>query len=445
MIVKKIPILSERQQLNEIAASYSNGSHSLFGPSSAHMWAVCAGSLIPNVLSTDPGNLYAATGTIAHWVSEIWLRTGKKPKNLIGTKHFVGDFDVEITHEMMDYVQSSVDRCMWLPGRHLIEQHLFFGTGLDLMPIARQGGTMDFAALVPGHGKLVDHKYGIADQIFAKNNFQLMLYALLVWLEWDWMYDFKSFTIFVHQPRLNHFDEWNVSVNELMQFAGWIRERARQAWRLNAPRTPDPHACRYCKVRSTCAANLKMQFALSNGDLDDAFHEQTVDDLTSFLRSIDDEFGPFRPPLGHIPTLDTYHLSVITPYRTMVEAWWNAASAELLKRGLSGEGIGNQKIVLSSKNRVWKSEAAASAFLIDQGVPQYAATQIKSASPAEAVRQLVKLGKTKEEAAELLAKFIERPPGEPTLAPLSDRRQELVIAPASAWRDESSTTETEEY
>lgn len=408
------------------------------------MWAVCAGSLVPNILATDSGNLYSATGTVAHWVSEIWLRTGARPSALVGTTQEVQGFKILIDHEMMDYVQSSVDRCLYLPGRHLIEQHLTYGTYMPIMPIDNQGGTMDFAALQIGHGRIIDHKYGIADQIFAKNNFQAMLYAILVYIDWDWMYAFKSFTLVIHQPRLNHFDEWEVSVEELLIFAGWIKERARQAWRLNAPRTPHPHACRYCKVRSTCVANLKMQGDLTSGDLDAAFAEQTIDDLQAFKNTLEDDFGPYRPPLGHIPTLDTEQLAVIVPYKTMVSSWWNAASDELLARGLRGEDIGHQKIVLSSKNRIWKSGAAAGAFLKDKGVPQYIANPVGVISPAQAVNELVKLGHTKAEAAALLESFIDKPPGDPTLAPLSDRRQELVIAHASAWSNETATTDDEE-
>ena len=399
---------------------------------------------MPNLLAADSPNLYSATGVVAHALSERWLRTGIKPRHAIGKIDIVDGFEVKIDHEMLDYVQSSVDRCMYLPGRHLIEQRLRFSDYLQVMPIPHQGGTLDFCAMVPGHARLVDHKYGIAEPILAKNNFQLMLYALLLYIEWDWMYDFKSFTLAIHMPRLNHFDEWEISTEQLLVFAGWIKERARQAWRLNAPRTPEPHACRYCKVRSTCAANLKMQFALSSGDTFDAFHEQTVDDLSSFLQSIDDEFGAYRPPLAHIPTLDTEKLAILTPYKPMVEAWWNAAAGELLARGLRGEAIGEQKIVRSSKKRVFKDDYAALAFLVEQGVPQSAMMEQAMKSPAEAVRQLVMLGKTKAEAEEMIFDYCVKPPGEPTLAALSDKRQALVIDSPQAWRDETATTDDEE-
>lgn len=444
MKTRIIPIKSETQQLTEIAESMRHAAHSIFGPSSAHMWAICAGSLIPNILTKDPGNIYAATGSVAHWVSEVWLRTGKKPKHLLGTWKVVDDFIVEIDHEMMDYVQSSIDRCINRPGRHLIEQRLRFTNFMPIMPISHQGGTMDFAVLNPGHAYVIDHKYGIAEEIMAENNFQAMLYALLLYIEWDWMYSFKSFTLAIHQPRLNHFDEWTVSVEDLLIFAGWIKERARLAWRLNAPRTPEPHACRYCKVRSTCAANLKMQFALSNGDIDDAFHEQTVSDLQSFLNSIDDEFGPFRPPLAHIPTLDTEKLAIITPYRTMVNAWWNAAQEELLRRGLQGEDTGKQKIVLSSKHRVFKDEIRALAIMADNGVMPGVMHTESIVSPAKAVEMLVRKGKSKEEAWAILADVVIKPKGTPTLAALSDKRHALVIDSPGNWRDETPNREDEE-
>ena len=128
----------------------------------------------------------------------------------------------------------------------------------------------------------------------------------------------------------------------------------------------------------------------------------------------------------------------------MIDAWWNAAKDELLARGLRGESIGEQKIVRSSKNRVFKDDYAALAFLVEQGVPQSAMMEQAMKSPAEAVRQLVMLGKTKAEAEEMIFDYCVKPPGEPTLAALSDKRQALVIDSPQAWRDETATTDDEE-
>lgn len=432
---------NHRVALAAIAAAYRNGNHSAFGPSSAHMWAVCAGSLVPNLKARDTPNVYSAYGTIAHLLSEMWLRERKKPRRMLGLKMIEQGFEITVDHEMMDYVQSSVDRCILLPGHQVVEQHLKFPDGF--LPIPNQGGTMDFAAMQMGHGRVIDHKYGVADQIFALNNFQGLLYALLLFFEWDWMYSFQTFDIVIHQPRLNHYDEWTISRDDLMQFAGFIRERARLAWRINAPRTPDPHACRYCKVRTTCTANLAMQFMLSMGELDRAFDELTIDDMGAFRRSISESSDHFNPPLAHIPTLTTEDLAKIIPYRPMVSSWWEAAEVDLTRRAQAGAETPGRKLVEGVKHKQFKDREKAVIFLAQHGVPEEVMMEKKMKSPAEAVRQLVRLGRTKKEAELMLGPFVERPPGEPELVPLTDRRSELVIVPDSAW-GATSTDENEE-
>ena len=130
--------------LKKLAAKL--GDHSVFAPSSSAMWTACAGSLIPNVLSEDTAGEAAAEGTVAHGVAETWLKSGKKPKHLIGTIERVEGFDIEITHSMLDFVEQYVTWCWQLAGDHYIESKVYFD---DLTPIPRQGGTADHCACLP--------------------------------------------------------------------------------------------------------------------------------------------------------------------------------------------------------------------------------------------------------------------------------------------------------
>ncbi|MET0407064.1 MAG: DUF2800 domain-containing protein, partial [Hyphomicrobium sp.] len=119
------------------ALAVGRGDHSSFAPSSAEMWMTCSGSLIANLLEPDDGGIDAATGTVAHSMGELWLRNHDRPDHMVGEIEWVmrrsgGFFEIEITDQMLDYVEMYYDWCMELKGVHYVEQKVDFS---DLTPI----------------------------------------------------------------------------------------------------------------------------------------------------------------------------------------------------------------------------------------------------------------------------------------------------------------------
>lgn len=439
-------IPSSLAELAALAEAYNASGHSVFGPSSSHMWLVCAGSLIPNMLAPDDAGEDAAYGTVAHEVSETWLKTGTKPRHMIGTKQFVSGRDpkqgfwIEIDQQMMDYVQQSVDRLILLPGDHIIEQKVDFSR---LTPITNQRGTMDFAALTKGHAIVADHKYGKGVKVYAERNPQAMLYALGILFEFDWFYDFKTFTLLINQPRLDHFDEWTCTRDDLMEFAGYVKARAAAAWKINAPRTPDPKACQFCKVRQSCAANLRMQFKLASDQTAEAFLDATAEELNEFVTSI--EGGSFEPEMLPIPSLRTEHLAALRKYRRMVEGWWNAAEDELMRRALARESIPGLKLVQGRSNREFTSRGDALSKLTAAGLKRDQIIEERMISPAQAEDLLIAAGHRRKNLPELLDGIVKKSPGKPTLAPLSDKRPPIEDSTEGAFAPiNPETTEDEE-
>ncbi len=431
-----------QQQLLELAERYGRGGHSAFGPSSSHMWLKCSGSLIPNLLAKDDGNAEAAYGTVAHEVSEVWLRTGKRPKHLLGTTMFVehGEWGslIAIDEEMMHYVQMSVNQCILRPGHHIVEERVNFSR---LTPIPNQGGTLDFAALSGDHALVIDHKYGKGVRVDAKNNSQAMLYALGLLYQWDWEYDFKKFTLRIHQPRLDHFDEWECTRDELMEFAGFVKARAAAAWKLNAPRTPDPKACQFCKVRTTCAANIQMQMKLMADQTAVAFEETSHDDLVAFKASLTDDFDRFSPKAVDPVTLGTEELVALKPYRKMVEGWWKSMDHELLRRAIDNERIPGYKLVEGRSHRQYVDVKKAGQTLTSAGLKTKDVFVESIISPSEAEKALIKAGYKRKDLPSLLEGLIFKPKGKPTLAPLSDKRPELTDVSDVSWDDETDETD----
>ena len=73
------------------------------------MWLTCSGSLLANLAAEDSAGFEAAEGTVAHSVGEEWLKTEERPIHRIGEIVPVQEgeetFNIEITTEMLDYVQ----------------------------------------------------------------------------------------------------------------------------------------------------------------------------------------------------------------------------------------------------------------------------------------------------------------------------------------------------
>lgn len=433
--IKHCP-LTKMINLTELANSYSNDGHSIFGPSSSSMWLTCAGSLIPNIVAEDLGSDEAAYGTVAHEYTEIWLKTGSEPRHLIGTKQFVpagwwGRF-VNVTEEMAEYAKQCRDRCALLPGQHFTEQRVDFS---HLTPIPNQGGTLDFAAVDGDTIYVVDHKFGKVVRVYAKKNSQLMIYA--IGLVKKLQSSASRIVIRINQPLLDHFDEWECSRDELMEFAGFVRERAKAAWRLDAPRTPDPKACQWCKVKSTCAANVQMQMRMMAAETDEAFGEQDSAEIALFCEQL--ASGQFEPVTVDPLTLTTEHLAALWPFKGMVEKWWKAAMHELLRRAVEGADVPGLKPVEGRSNRRFNDRALAQ--LVAAGIPRSALATESVASPSEVEKIARKHGFERKDIPNLFDGIVEKPPGKPTLAPIADKRPALVNLSGVDWDADESEDE----
>jgi hypothetical protein len=439
-----------RISLEQLSKVKDGSGHSIFGASGSPMYLACPGSLIPNILATDDSGYDAAYGTVAHGVTEEWLRTGRRPDGLIGKREFVGD-DIETWHvvtiddEMLDYAEMCVDRCEWEPGDHFVETHVDFS---HLTPIPNQGGTLDFAALRPRRATVVDHKFGASPEniVYAEENPQLMLYTIGLWRDPRFEhYAFDDFIIRINQPRLDHFDEWHTTARRLAEFEDYCRERMALAWQWDAPRVPGPKQCRFCKVRATCVANAKLQEDLiSSVFVDETV--QTAEDMRGFVARLDDETQAFSMRKHPVADLTTAHLAKLITFRGMAESWWKAAGLELNRRAHRGEQIPGMKVVEGRTRRVFRNEAKTIERLTEHGLKLSDVQETKLISPSKAEKMLrTKAGLAKSEIPEVLRGLVFKPPGKATLVPTTDRRPEVVDVAALAFEDESDAeSETED-
>jgi hypothetical protein len=429
-------------QMRDAIKQVMDGGHSVFSPSGSKMWLGCAGSLIPNIFAPDDSGVDAAYGTVGHMVGETWLRSGVKPKHLIGTRHFVqaGEWGYLITVDevMMDYVKRYVDWCKNLPGDHYVETRVDFS---QLTPIPNQGGTADHAACTFQRMVITDLKMGKGVRVYAKENSQALLYALGFFYEWDWLYDFQEFVIRIAQPRLDVFEEWTVDRAYLLAFAEYVKVRAAAAWVQNAPRTPSAESCQWCRVQGTCAAKAKVVFDMTEGVFPDVTAEVTAEEMTEFRSVLDVKGAPDAP---NAATLTTLELEKLYAWRGTVERFFKKVSEELETRARNGVPLKMQKLVEGRSFRAWRDKNGAVRKLVALGLKQSDLVTEEVASPAKVEDMLRAAGYKTKDLPDVLESLVFRPPGKATLAPIADRRPAITDKTESVFGDTTLTLEIEE-
>lgn len=233
----------------------AEGVHSILGPSSSDRWMNCPGSVLLTKGMKGQSE-YAAEGTAAHTLSE-WVREqGLPAEHWKGTTIVVGDYQFKVGKPMIDSVQYFVDDCAKIPGAACIEEMVGYE---ELVPGGF--GTLDDGRLEDWICTLTDLKHGTGVKVFAKDNFQLMLYALGLYFKWKWLYEFAHFRLRICQPRLRHFESFEISLGHLLQWGyDVVRPAAKLALTPGAPLRAG-NWCKFCKIKNSCEirANYKME------------------------------------------------------------------------------------------------------------------------------------------------------------------------------------------
>lgn len=413
-----------------LAAKNATG-HSIFGPSSSHRWFICPRSLIAGHLAGDRPTKYAAEGSVAHWLAEDWLVNGDPWKH-IGSIHEKDGFEIEITEEMVSYVEEYVCWVSTTPGRHYVEVKV----DLSAFTPVPSFGTSDHIFAEPGKLTVTDLKYGKV-VVDAEENKQGLCYALGAFQELDWLYDFQEIVIRICQPRREHFDEWTVPRSRMLEFGEELREAADRAWDPDAPYNPHPEACEYCPARFTCPALADTMRKLAQGKFDDLDEEDGQSYPPSRAVAVVQSQivgGPALPDFREMP-LDK--LAQVYEWRPVVEKWFREAYEYLLTQLELGRDVPGQKLGKGrAGNRKWINEQRAKRLLLGRGIDRIDLYDQKFISPAEAVRLLrLSLGGTVKENEARIKDLVNQSPGKLTMIPADDSRPAIASA-ASAFDDD---------
>jgi hypothetical protein len=383
---------------------HTERAHSLFSPSSAGRWLLCPGSAQRHYLLPDDTSPYAEEGTRAHEVAETILRGDPVPS----------DTDPDMLEHVMVYVDWCRDAA---DGADVVmtERRVDFSV---YTPLPNQTGTLDNCVIigspVGGVAALTDLKFGTGVRVLAKNNYQMLVYALAVYEEWDWLFELKRFDLRICQPRLGVKDVWEVSVADLLAFGEYVKAQTALALQPDAPLVAGEAQCRWCRLKDTCPAHLDLLHQLT----DDVF--DVVEPLTP-ERAL--SLPPDPPSLPPVEAMSVEQLARILPYRSTITGWLDAIHKRLLAEALAGREVPGWRLVEGRSRRKWADEDKTKDVLVEN-IGRLAGTWAL-VSPSEAETRLKSQGMKSKDAKALVATLTVKPPGAPTLVPATDERPTL--------------------
>jgi hypothetical protein len=386
--------------------------HAYLSASGSHRWLHCTASAAVEAQLPNSTSSFAEEGTRAHTVAyeclsqEITARQWREQGTIsLGTtaaseeaameqlEHFYADHPAE----MMNYVQQFIDyvnerithaRSQDARAEVLLEQRLDFSRW-----VPEGFGTGDVVLVYAGTVEVIDLKYGKGVKVEVDGNPQLLLYGLGAYHELDHFYDIERVVSTIHQPRLDHVDTATISSADLLAWADAIVAPAAQVAFTGdgAVFAPSDDACRFCRAKATCRARAELH-------LETAKREFAEPELLSA-----DEIAELLPKVDGL------------------RKWIDAVQDYALKQAERGQKFPGFKLVSGRSNRRIADKEAAALVLLEAG---YNASDVYE---PQSLRTLGDLEKSigKRPINELLGGLIDKPPGKPTLVPVSDKRPEL--------------------
>lgn len=402
----------------------------LFRPSYSATFLNCEAALLDGRFYLDSAGIEAAVGTVFHNIMDEWLKTGRKPYYRLGeiaeiwrpdaNRETDKPFLVEIDEDMFYFGQQCIDFIKQFKGKRYTERRVDIS---HLTPIPDQSGTLDLAFLSMKRRKavIVDWKYGTGVKVFAEWNSQELLYLSGIFEEFDWIYDFQEFELWIAQPRLKHWDKFTLNRAQLLEWMEWAKIKMKHAWkRKGRTYTVGVKQCTWCKRRDDCRARL-------------AALERIADESFEMVVTPKEakEIVPFAPPKSMETTilrLTTQELSEIYQYRKLFETWFRRIGERLLEAGLDGEDIGNYEVVKGRSFRHWKDEKKFVKKVLLLGVPKTEIYERKIKSPNQMMKVLrdASVGMRGKALEEYVEQFVDRVPGKPTLVRKGEDEREAI-------------------
>ena len=361
--------------------------HALLSASSSHRWLHCPPSARLCEGYDDKGSNFAAEGTDAHTLCEYKLRTALGMEAKDPTED-LSWYDAEMEESttgyaafVMELVEETKKTCP--DPVVLIEQRLDYSRY-----VAEGFGTGDCVIIADGTLHIVDFKYGRGILVEAKDNPQMMLYALGALELFDCLYDIDTVSMTIFQPRRGNVSTYTLPKADLYEWADTVlAPTAELAWSGEG----EYHCgewCQFCKAKADCRerANANMELAKYEFKQPPLLTDEEVEEI-----------------LGRIDELI---------------AWASDIRDYALQAAISGKHWTGYKLVEGRSNRKYTDERAVVAAVRAAGYDPYEHKVLGVTA------MTTMLGK--KQFNDILGGLVTKPQGKPTLVPDSDKRPAMT-------------------
>ncbi len=378
--------------------AHAEREHALLSASASHRWILCPPSARLEEGFEDKSGTSAEEGTLAHELAELRLQkffkkgigpvTWKKNVARMKENPLWDDEMLRHTEEYFDHIKAIVIG-------HKEKAFVLIEEKVDFTEWVPEGfGTADCILIIGDTLYIRDFKYGKSPngKVEAKDNSQLQLYALGAYKAYGMLFPIKKVNLGIEQPRLDNFDEWETTIEDLLEFGEKIKVIAGKAYKGEGEFNPGEKQCKWCKARTKCRAraehNVKLAFAVT-----------TKPELLN-----NDEIGSYLEQ------------------GTDIANWLKDLQEYALAEALAGREVKGWKAVEGRSRRTITDETKLANILIDNGYDEALVYKPRSIETLTKLEKLV--GKKDFEA--LSVGCIEKPPGKPTLVKETDKRTAIT-------------------
>lgn len=363
--------------------------HALLSASSSERWLHCPPSARLCESYDDKGSDYAAEGTDAHTLCEYKLRrsmgmeTEDPTENLTWFNEEMDDCATGYATYVLEQVEAAKQTCA--DPVVMIEQRVDFSRW-----VASGFGTADCLIIADGTLKIIDYKHGRGIMVDATENPQMQCYALGALELFDGIYDIDIVHMTIYQPRRDNISTYELSKDDLYRWANEVLKPTADLAFAGDGNFLCGEWCGFCKAKHDCRARADANMELARYDfkLPPLLTDADIEDI---LSKVDD-----------------------------LVAWAADIKEYALQQAISGKDWTGYKLVEGRSNRRYTNETVVANAVSRAGFDPYE----RKILGVTAMQKL--LGKSRFD--ELLAAYIEKPQGKPTLVPESDKRPAMNTA-----------------
>lgn len=377
--------------------NHSEREHALLSPSSSSRWLNCTPSARLSENAENKSSVYAEEGTLFHeiceyclaqWNAGVWEPDpfGEELPELKDDHLMHPLFKQEMFRHARNYcdfvmnenynLEKSDGAC-----KMLLEEKV------DISEYAPECfGSVDCQLVGRDTLIVIDLKYGEGVKVYAERNTQMMLYALGAIKGKP---SIKTIRLVIAQVRLNHFDVWEISANDLLQWADKVlKPTAKKAFAGKGEQKLGDW-CGFCPVKAQC----RKQYEAVVNDFDKYEYPEllTEDEICDLIEKIDKYKG-----------------------------WLESVNKFVYDEALRGHKWNGYKLVAGRSSRVITDEEAIRQDLLSKKYLEDEIFNIK----LKGIGDLEKLVGKKQFSA-LYGQYVKSKPGNPKLVPDSAPGDEI--------------------